>query len=146
MAKERYNFEDTPLARRKIMRAIKRKDTSCELALRRELFRRGFRYRIDYGKLPGRPDIAFIKKKIAIFCDSEFWHGRNWDNKKERIKTNRDYWLPKIEKNIARDKKNNELLRELGWCVMRFWDSDIKKNLFAIANTIEQEVLIRTKS
>lgn len=136
MQKEQYNFKDTPPLRRKIMQAIKRKDTSCEILLRKELYRLGFRYRVDYGKAPGRPDIAFVGKKIAISCDSEFWHGRNWEEKKSKIKANRDYWIPKIERNIARDVKNNVLLEELGWTVLRFWDVDIKKDLQEVINII----------
>lgn len=118
------------------MQAIKRKDTSCEILLRKELYRLGLRYRVDYGKIPGRPDIAFVGKRIAVFCDSEFWHGRNWEEKKLKIKANRDYWIPKIERNIARDVKTNVLLEELGWTVLRFWDVDIKKDLQKVINII----------
>ena len=80
-----FDFSHTAPERSKIMKAIKRKDTQVELLLRKALYKRGIRYRIDYGKLPGRPDIAVTSKRIAIFCDSEFWHGRNWEEKKEKI-------------------------------------------------------------
>jgi len=111
------------------MRSIKGIDTQIELIIRKELFRRGYRYRINYKKLAGKPDIVFVSKKIAIFCDSEFWHGRNWEDKKAKIKNNQSYWIPKIERNIERDKLITRQLEQTGWTVLRFWDSDIKIGL-----------------
>ena len=115
--------------RRKNMQAIKSKDTSIELTLRNALWHAGVRYRKNVKSIPGKPDIVITKHKIAVFCDSDFWHGYNWDINKDKIKSNRDYWLPKIERNIKRDAEVNEILKAEGWTVMRFWEHDIKKTL-----------------
>lgn len=115
--------------RRKNMQAIKSKDTSIELSLRNALWHVGVRYRKNLKSIPGKPDIAITKHKIAVFCDSDFWHGYNWDINKEKIKSNRGYWLPKIERNIKRDTEVNEILKAEGWTVIRFWEHDIKKAL-----------------
>jgi DNA mismatch endonuclease (patch repair protein) len=123
--------------RRKNMQAIKSKDTIIELKLRKALWQKGYRYRINYNNLPGRPDIVFTKKKIAIFCDSEFWHGYDWRNRKERIKSNRDYWIKKIERNIERDRYINQQLESQGWQVLRFWGREIQENLDYCISLIE---------
>lgn len=141
-----FDFSHTAPERSKIMKAIKRKDTQVELLLRKALYKRGIRYRIDYGKLPGRPDIAVTSKRIAIFCDSEFWHGRNWEEKKEKIKTNREYWIPKIERNIARDKQNNKKLLETGWVVLRFWEPEILRSIESVCEKIERACDGRTSN
>ena len=88
----------------------------------------------------GHPDIAFIGKKIAVFCDSEFWHGYDWKNRKEDIKSNKDFWVTKIERNIARDEEVNNYLELHGWKVLRFWGKEIKKNTSGCADLIEKEV------
>lgn len=119
----------TPEQRRKNMQAIRSKDTSIELRLRKALWDRGIRYRKNYKKLIGKPDIAITKYRIAVFCDSDFWHGYDWDNRNQRIKSNREYWIPKIERNMARDKEVNEALTKDGWTVLRFWEWQIKKQL-----------------
>lgn len=119
----------TPDQRRKNMRAIKSRDTSIELLLRKALWKNGVRYRKNYKRLPGKPDIAITKHKIAVFCDSDFWHGYDWENRNQRIKSNRDYWIPKIERNMARDKEVNEALAREGWTVLRFWEQKIRKDL-----------------
>ena len=119
----------TPDQRRKNMRAIKSRDTSIELLLRKALWHKGVRYRKNYKSLPGKPDIAITKHKIAVFCDSDFWHGYDWENRNQRIKSNRDYWIPKIERNMARDKEVNEALAREGWTVLRFWEQKIRKDL-----------------
>ena len=113
--------------RHKNMQAVKSKDTAIELLLRKELWSRGIRYRKNVKSMVGKPDIAFIKKKVAVFCDSEFWHGFDWEHRKSDIKSNRDFWIPKIEKNIARDEKVNAALEADGWIVLRFWGQQIKK-------------------
>ena len=110
----------------KIMSSIRSKDTSIELLLRSGLFKSGLRFRKHYNKLPGKPDIVFTKQKIAIFLDSDFWHGRDWPKLKKRLNTNSNYWIPKIENNIIRDNQTNELLNDLGWTVLRYWESDIR--------------------
>ena len=119
----------TPEQRRKNMQAIKSLDTSIELRLRKALWARGVRYRKNYRKLIGRPDIVLTKYKIAIFCDSDYWHGYDWENRHQRIKSNREYWIPKIERNMARDKEVNEALARDGWTVLRFWEWQIRKQL-----------------
>lgn len=86
----------------------------------------------------GKPDIVFISKKIAVFCDSEFWHGYDWENRKHDFKKNQDFWIPKIERNIQRDCEVNEHLQADGWLVLRFWGKDIKKNLTACADEVER--------
>lgn len=113
----------------KTMRSIRSKNTKIEIMLGRALWSRGYRYRKSNKKVFGTPDFTFKKKKIAIFCDSEFWHGKDWENLNKRLNTNRDFWVNKIEKNIARDKKVNSVLKEDGWVVVRFWEKEILKNL-----------------
>lgn len=130
----------TPEQRHRNMQAIKSKDSGIELLLRQELWMRGLRYRKNVKSVFGHPDIAFIGKKIAVFCDSEFWHGYDWENRKSDIKSNKDFWVSKIERNIARDKEVNEHLTSQGWKVLRFWGKEIQKNAAECANLIEKEV------
>ncbi len=120
------------------MRSNKSKDTKPELLLRKELWKRGLRYRKNYKKLIGKPDIVFPKRKIAIFVDGKMWHGYDWEQKKNDFKSNRDFWIPKIEENIARDKFVTQRLKSDGWIVLRFWDFDIKKQLSDCADKIER--------
>lgn len=122
--------------RKKNMQAVKNKDSQIEILLRRALWSRGVRYRKNVKSVFGHPDIAFIGKKVAVFCDSEFWHGYDWENKNAEIKSNRDFWIPKIERNIERDKEVNKHLEEQGWTVIRFWGKEIKKDTEACANLI----------
>ena len=119
----------TPEQRRKNMQAIRSKDTSIELRLRKALWEHGIRYRKNYKKLFGKPDIAITKYRIAVFCDSDYWHGYDWENRNQRIKSNREYWIPKIERNMARDQEVNEALERDGWTVLRCWEWQIKKQL-----------------
>ena len=127
----------TPEQRRKSMSSIKSKDTSIEMALRKELWSRGFRYRKNYKNIPGKPDIAFIGKKVVVFCDSEFWHGYDWENRKNNIQTNRDYWIPKIERNMEHDREVNEKLKTMEFTVIRFWGSEIKSDVKKCADVVE---------
>ncbi len=120
------------------MSQVKNKDSKIELLLRKELWQRNLRYRKNVKNVFGKPDVAFIGKKVAIFVDSEFWHGFDWENKKNDIKTNRDFWIPKIERNIQRDKEVTEKLESEGWVVLRFWGNEIKNNLTECADTIEK--------
>lgn len=129
--------------RRKNMQAVKNKDSQIELMLRSALWNKGYRYRKNYAKLEGKPDIVLPKYKIAIFCDSEFWHGYNWQIRKNDIKSNKDFWIKKIEGNIQRDKNVNEILNAQGWKVLRFWGNDIKKNLAECVNKIEKETGVK---
>lgn len=130
----------TPEQRRKNMQAVKNKDSQIELLLRKELWRRGIRYRKNSTKIFGKPDIVFIGKKIAVFCDSEFWHGYNWEERKKDFKSHQEFWIPKIERNMERDKEVNIKLESEGWIVLRFWGNEIKKNTAQCADIIEKAV------
>ena len=125
---EESGFYTTP-ERSKIMGKIRGKNTKPELAFRKALWQSGYRYRIDYKKLIGKPDIALKKYRTVIFIDGEFWHGYNWAERKHKIKTNREFWIPKIERNIQRDQEVNLVLKDLGYTVFRFWEGEVKKNL-----------------
>ncbi|PAF42613.1 very short patch repair endonuclease [Helicobacter sp. 11S03491-1] len=129
--------------RRKNMQAVKNKDSKIELLLRKALWNRGYRYRKNCSNIEGKPDIVLSKYKIAIFCDSEFWHGYNWKTRKNDIKSHQDFWIKKIEGNIKRDEDVNRILEEQGWKVIRFWGKDIQKNLEACINKIEKEIGIQ---
>lgn len=133
----------TPEQRRKNMQAIKSKDTSIELSLRKALWEKGIRYRKNYKKLPGKPDIALTKHKIAVFCDSDFWHGFEWEERKKRIKSNQEYWIPKIERNMERDREVDSELQEMGWTVIRFWEWQIKKHLDQCVAAVETAVCVK---
>ena len=119
----------TPEQRRRNMQAIKSKDTTIELALRKALWSKGIRYRKNCKTLIGKPDIAITKYKIAVFCDSDYWHGYDWENRNQKIKSNREYWIPKIERNMARDQEVSAALEQDGWTVIRFWERQIRKEL-----------------
>jgi len=120
----------TPAQRKKNMQHIRSKDTEAEILLRKALWRKGFRYRKNVKDLPGKPDIVFTKHKIVIFVDGDFWHARGHEkNPGEQIDTNKNYWIDKLKRNVARDRYVNDLLFEQGWLVLRFWESDIKNNL-----------------
>ena len=129
------------LVRRRTMSRIKNKNTSIEIALQKAIWHLGIRYRKNYTKLPGAPDIAITKYRIAIFCDGEFWHGKDWVTKKPKIQSNREYWIAKIERNMARDNEANEALSSLGWTVIRFWGTDISKDLEGCVRKIKDAIL-----
>ena len=128
--------------RHKNMKNIRSKDTSIELKLRKELWRRGYRYRKNYTELPGKPDIVLTKYKIAIFCDSEFFHGKDWEVLKPRLENgkNSEYWITKISRNRERDNEINKKLLFMGWTVIRFWGKDIKKNTDECIQVIEETI------
>lgn len=113
--------------RRRNMQAIKASGTEIEKTLRKALSQEGFCYRLNARNVLGKPDIVFVREKVAIFCDSEFWHGKNWPKEKKRIGTNTKFWHEKIENNIRRDKKVNRGLKREGWIVIRFWGKDVRK-------------------
>ncbi len=130
----------TPEQRHRNMQSIKSKDSKIELLLRQELWKRGLRYRKNTKSVFGHPDIAFIGKKVAVFCDSEFWHGYDWERRKADIKSNKDFWISKIERNMARDEEVNDYLSAHGWKVLRFWGKQIEKDAAGCADIIEEEV------
>ena len=135
----------TPEQRRKNMQAIKCKDTSIELALRKALWHKGVRYRKNYKQLIGKPDIVLTKYRIVIFRDSDYWHGYDWENRNKRIKSNRDYWIPKIERNMERDKEVSAELESDGWRVIRLWEWQIKKHLAECVDMVMQAISERSE-
>lgn len=120
------------------MQRVKSKDSEIEKILRNALWNKGYRYRKNVKDVFGHPDIVFKSKKVAIFCDSEFWHGYDWERKKNEIKTRQDFWIPKIERNMQRDKEVNTKLSEEGWTVLRFWGTEIKKQTENCVEEIEK--------
>lgn len=124
------------------MRKIHSKDTSIELLLRKSLWHKGYRYRKNYKALPGSPDIVLTKYKIAIFCDSEFFHGKDWEILKLRLENgkNADFWIKKIERNRNRDYENDKKLLFLGYTVLHFWGQDISKHTDECLQTIEEAI------
>lgn len=122
------------------MRQVKNKNSKIEVLLRKELWDRGLRYRKNVNRIYGKPDIAFIGKKIAVFCDSEFWHGYNWEERKKDFKSHQEFWIPKIERNMERDSEVVSKLESEGWTVIRFWGNEIKKNTTQCADIIEKAV------
>ncbi|MBQ1491053.1 MAG: very short patch repair endonuclease [Blautia sp.] len=132
----------TPEQRHKVMSRIRGKDTAIEIRLRRALYARGFRYRKNYKCLPGTPDIALTKYRIAIFCDSEFFHGKDFEELRLRLENgnNSAYWIKKITRNIERDDEVNKKLRTQEWTVLRFWGKDIEKHLEECIQVIEEVI------
>jgi len=125
----RFNEESgfyTTISRSNQMSKIRGKNTKAEIKFRKALWAKGYRYRINYKNLIGKPDIVFKKYRTVVFIDGGFWHGFNWKEKKEKIKTNRAFWIPKIERNIQRDEEVNSTLEEMGYKVFRFWDHQLK--------------------
>lgn len=137
----RFHGEVSEKSHRNMSR-IRGKDTSIEVRLRKALWHRGYRYRKNYKSLPGSPDIAITKYKIAIFCDGEFFHGKDWDKLKPKLMQgkNPEYWVAKIERNLERDRiKNQQLLYE-GWTVIRFWGKDIEKDVEGCVRVVEEAI------
>ena len=132
--------------RRRNMQANRGIGTSTEVILAKALWVKGYRYRKNDRSVLGKPDITFKKIKIAVFCDGEFWHGKDWDVKRKKIQANRHYWINKIEKNIERDRRVNEELQGLGWTVLRFWNKEISKKLDECIEKIEKAISNRQKA
>lgn len=135
-------FENVTETRRKTMSHIRGKDTSIEVALRKALWEKGYRYRKNYKGLPGSPDICLTKYKLAIFCDSEFFHGKDWEVLRPKVEkgNNGQYWVKKIQDNIERDNEIDKQLLFLGWTVIHFWGKDILKKTEECARTIEEVI------
>ena len=132
----------TPEQRRKNMQHIRSQNTKIEVILRKALWKKGYRYRKNYKKLPGKPDIALTKYKIAIFCDGEFFHGKDWEVLKPRLEKgkNSDFWVAKISRNRERDDEINKKLLFMGLTVIRFWGTDIKKNADECVRVVEETI------
>ena len=131
--------------RRRNMQAIKSTGSKIETILAKALWVRGHRYRKNVKTVPGKPDLIFKRLKIAIFVDGEFWHGKDWNVRRNWIKSNQDFWHKKIERNMRRDAEINESLQLLGWIVLRFWGEDITKNLDKCLSQIENAISLAKK-
>ena len=134
------SYNSTPETRKR-MSKVRLKGGKAESLLAKELWHKGYRYRKNDRRLPGSPDIAILKHRIAIFVDGEFWHGKDWPTRKERLKSNREYWIEKIEENMARDSRNDQLLIQLGWMPVHFWEKEIIKDLPGCILEIEEAML-----
>ena len=133
----------TSIQRSKIMRAIRSTNTKDEVRLAKALWHKGYRYRKNNRTVFGTPDLTFKKLKIALFVDSEFFHGKDWKTQKNRVKTNTEFWQKKIERNRQRDVEVNEKLREQGWTVIRFWSAEIENNLEDCIAKIQREIALK---
>ncbi len=135
----RFNEESgfyTTRKRSNMMSKIRGKNTKPEMLFRRALWKKNVRYRVDSKHLPGKPDISIKKYRLAIFLDGEFWHGYNWEERKKTIKSNREFWIPKIGRNMQRDREVNRQLQDLGYTVFRFWSKEISTDLDTCINDI----------
>ena len=132
----------TPEQRRKNMQNIKSSNTKIEVLLRKALWRKGYRYRKNYKMLPGKPDIVLTRYRIAIFCDGEFFHGKDWEVLRPRLEKskNSEFWTKKISRNRERDDEINKQLLFMGWTVIRFWGNDIKKNTDQCVRVVEETI------
>ena len=119
----------TSKQRSQMMSKIRSKNTKPELIFRKALWSEGVKYRINYKGLPGKPDISNKAQMFVVFIDGEFWHGYNWEEKKLKIKSNRGFWIPKIERNMQRDHQTNVKLEKMGYKVFRFWEFEVNKEL-----------------
>lgn len=135
---------DTDKSTSERMAKVKLKKGDAEQMLAKELWKRGYRYWLNTKKLPGSPDIAIKKYNVAIFVDGEFWHGYDWETKKKRIHRNKEYWVEKIEENIARDNRVDKELRMMGWIPIRFWSKEVIRDCSGCIRDIE-EIVLETK-
>lgn len=124
----------------KRMKALSHKKSKVESVLAKALWHKGHRYRLNYKELPGTPDIALTRYRIAIFVDGEFWHGKDFEKNKKKLKNNKAYWIEKIEENIQRDLKNDQLLRQMDWIPIHFWSKDVLKYLDYCVEEIENVI------
>lgn len=138
------SYDSTPEIRKR-MSKVRLKNGKAETVLAKKIWHKGYRYRRNYKKLPGSPDIAILRHHVAVFVDGEFWHGENWEERKAKLKHNREYWIEKIEENIARDKRVDAQLKELGWIPIHFWEKQVLKNtdeclnaILELINTVDQ--------
>lgn len=134
------SYDSTPETRKRMSR-VKLKGGKAETILAKTLWHLGYRYRKNDKRLPGSPDIAILRHRIAIFIDGEFWHGKDWKIRKNRLKRNREYWIEKIEENIARDYRNDQLLLQNGWTPIHFWEKEVFKNMPECIEIIEDTIL-----
>ena len=133
----------TPEQRKKCMQSNKSVGTKPELVLAKAMWALGLRYRKNSGSIFGKPDFSFKKYKVAVFVDGEFWHGKDWEQRKAEIKGNREFWIAKIERNIRRDMEVTGRLKAEGWTVLRFWSNDVVKNTTYCAEKVKEIVQAR---
>lgn len=136
-----------PRITHKIMSAIPSKNTEPELMLRRALWKENLRYRVNYKKLPGKPDIIFTKYHVVVFCDGDYWHGHNWairglNSLEDELAGYSEFWRSKILRNIARDTEVNQELKAQGWMVIRLWESDIRSNLNECVRIVKEALSV----
>jgi DNA mismatch endonuclease (patch repair protein) len=141
----------TPDITHKIMSSVKSKNTRPELALRRALWARGLRYRVNVKSLKGKPDVVFTKAKVAVFCDGDFWHGHNWavrglSSLEEELRGYSQFWRDKILRNVRRDGENTAVLEAEGWTVIRIWESEIKADVSKCADIVKKACLSQIKN
>ncbi len=134
------SYDSTPETRKR-MSKVRLKGGKAETALAKALWHRGYRYLKNDKRLPGSPDIAILRHHIAIFVDGEFWHGKDWETRESRLKSNREYWIEKIEENIARDHRNDRLLLQAGWTPIHFWEKEVIKSMPECITEIEATIL-----
>lgn len=129
------SYDSTPETRKR-MSKVKLKNGTAEKLLAKRLWRMGYRYRKNDKRLPGSPDIAILRHRIAVFVDGEFWHGKDWETRKPRLKSNREYWIEKIEENMARDKRVDDKLRAMDWIPLHFWSKDVIRDVDSCVSDI----------
>jgi len=134
------SYDSTPETRKR-MSKIALKGGKAETLLAKALWHQGYRYRKNDRCLPGSPDIAILRHHVAVFVDGEFWHGKDWEKRKSNLKRNREYWIEKIEENMARDLRNDRLLSEAGWIPIHFWEKEVIKSLPACVAEVEEIIL-----
>jgi DNA mismatch endonuclease, patch repair protein len=122
------------------MKAVKSRGSDIEQTLGKALWKANLRYRRQYKKLPGKPDFVLVTDRIVIFCDSHFWHGYRWEERKLDHKSNKNFWYNKIERNMERDKEVNDMLIEMGWKIIRFWEHEIKKDVEICVSKVRQQI------
>lgn len=135
-------YDSAPEVRKRMSR-VHLKGGKAERLLAKALWHKGYRYRLNDKRLPGSPDIALTSKKLAVFVDGEFWHGYDWNLRKQRLKANRAYWIEKIEENIARDARNDALLTQAGWTPVHFWEKEVLRDPEGCAEEVERLLLAR---
>jgi len=142
------NFNSSSESASRIKQRSRSRDTKPELLLRKELWRRGLRYRLHRSDLPGKPDVVFRQARVVVFCDGDFWHGRRWEQRREKLArgANALYWTAKIAANVVRDRRNTRALKLAGWTVIRLWETDILRDVGRAAARVEAIVMKRRLS
>lgn len=116
----------------------RKSDTRCEVKLRSALWRAGARFKKNVASLPGKPDVVFPGRRLAVFCDGDFWHGKDWQERlpKLNVGANSTYWVAKIERNMERDADHTRRLEQDGWRVLRVWESEIHRDTEGVLKRI----------